>query len=71
MTEKRSPWFNARRQPPVNGGHASEYEWKCDRVPNCKIERLGKNLLREYGNVCPECQWRGLLREDGGGKSVA
>ena len=83
MTEKRSPWFNARRQPPVNGGHASEYEWKCDRVPNggdgaryehrCFSHRHGEDwrkpdwLCKEsiLKLNCFDCQWRGLLREDG------
>ncbi len=68
MTEKRSPWFNARREPPVNGGDSARYEHRCFSYRHgenwsrpdwlCKEEILKLN--------CFDCQWRGLLREDGG-----
>lgn len=57
---KRTPWFNARRDPPVNGGRdsESEYEWKC--VGRRHAERRTKEWIIKWGKDCPHCQWRGL-----------
>jgi hypothetical protein len=52
---KRTPWFNARRDPPVNGTLDSQYEWRCgDGLPT----RQSKGFLRNLW--CASCQWRGL-----------
>lgn len=52
---KRTPWFNARRDPPVNGDRESQYEWRCNGGPP---SRQAKDFLRNV--VCMNCQWRGL-----------
>jgi len=68
---KRSPWFSAKAQPPVNGGDYAEYEWRCEhRWLNGRETRTKRALRTVYAN-CDRCQWRGLLREDESGKSVA
>ena len=62
MPAKKSPWFNARTEPPVNGGPWALYERMC---PNgnmsSKIELVGKRNLTTA--ACSKCQLRGLLRE--------
>jgi hypothetical protein len=59
---KRSPWFNAQRDPPVNGGPTAIYEHRC----------LGRHYWRaasrDYAQfivrvACSGCEWRGVLRE--------
>lgn len=62
----RSPWFSAKAQPPVNGGDKSVYEWRCEhRWHNGRGTQTKRALHTVYAN-CDRCQWRGLLREDGG-----
>jgi hypothetical protein len=64
---KRTPWLNARKQPPVNGGNWAEYEIRCTSpVIGFAPQRWGKyGILR---NRCPHCEWRGLAQpSDGGG----
>ena len=57
---KRSPWFNARRDPPINGGPDAPYEWKC---LGYKPEKVDAVTIVDRGLRCNLCQWRGLLRE--------
>ena len=66
---KRSPWFNARTQPPVNGGDFALYEHQCPG-PTGTGDILMNNsaTIKAYGAICPHCQWRGLLRESDDGK---
>jgi hypothetical protein len=62
MTPRRSPWFNARRDPPVNGGDDAVYERRCTAFPERSpwmAKRIDLLLTR-----CDRCQWRGLLREE-------
>ena len=59
---KRSPWFNARRDPPVNGGPTAIYEHRC------LGRHFWKSASTDYARfivrvACPDCEWRGLLRE--------
>ncbi len=69
-TERRSPWFNARTQPPVNGGDDALYEHRCSAASHGTDWR--RPVLIKKGAVvhatCPRCQWRGLLRESDDGK---
>lgn len=61
---KRSPWFNARRDPPVNGGPGALYEHRCWYLYGPSVvARVPKRKIVEYGNECGRCEWRGLLRE--------
>lgn len=62
MPAKRSPWFNARAEPPVNGGDKSVYEWRCGPSTTTLSAQKGWLVLHS----CLACQWRGLLRDDGG-----
>ena len=62
-TEHRSPWFNARTQPPVNGYVTDEYEWRCPGLTQNGVDIAMKQNIRKYGDDCPRCQWRGLLRD--------
>lgn len=66
MTQRRSPWFNAHTQPPVNGYVTDEYEQRCRASPpphiqHNPVERACVGWLRHFS--CDRCQWRGLLRE--------
>lgn len=61
---KRSPWFSVIEQPPINGGDDAVYEWRCARLDNQVLGRVRKAWLL-WKVSCPECQWRGVLREDG------
>lgn len=61
---KRSPWFNARTDPPVNGGDDAVYEWRCS-MTGFDLRRAFQADIKNWGSHCPFCQWRGLLREDG------
>ena len=57
---KRSPWFNARAEPPVNGDNMALYEHRCPRG-------MGTHLLAKHFlllTFCPHCEWRGLLRKE-------
>ena len=66
---KRSPWFNARTQPPVNGWLDDEYEQRCKakRPPHSQDKPIDMAYrLWLTHDSCSHCQWRGLLREDGG-----
>ena len=65
MPAKRSPWFSARTEPPVNGDRHALYERRCP-LGNIahEVELVGKTRLID--SACDRCQWRGLLREDGG-----
>ncbi len=65
-TERRSPWFNARRDPPVNGGDDAQYEHRCKWINRNRPQRTDREDVMLAGRMCPDCQWRGLLREDGG-----
>lgn len=60
---KRSKWFNARREPPVNGGPYAEYEHRCWYLSKNGVWRLPKFRIVGHGRACGRCQWRGLLRE--------
>ena len=62
---KRSPWFNARTQPPVNGGPDALYEHLCkDPLGGFgRATREPAEQIKMWGQYCPRCQWRGLLRE--------
>ena len=62
MTEKRSPWFNARTQPPVNGGDRDFYEHSCTEFGRSITQEFASTIKR-WGEQCPHCQWRGLMRE--------
>ena len=68
MPAKRSPWFNARTEPPVNGGRDATYEHRClshPLVANWRpVRKLWTADIKRI--ACDRCQWRGLLREDGG-----
>jgi hypothetical protein len=55
---KRTPWFNAKTEPPVNGTENSKYEWRCRR--GYGIGR--RTIWWLYRWSCPDCQWRGLTR---------
>ena len=61
---KRSPWFNARTQPPVNGGEDAMYEHRC-RGPRHEywreVRQTRVRWIRYW--ACDRCQWRGLLLE--------
>ena len=65
MTEqKRSPWFNARTEPPVNGDADSMYEHRCLAESHHhwrKPKRMSASWIHWW--KCSRCQWRGLLRE--------
>ena len=63
---KRSPWFNARAEPPVNGGADAMYEARCESRSGYRPVRTWKASVIFLGKRCDRCQWRGLLREDGG-----
>lgn len=65
MPAKRSPWFNARKQPPVNGDGKSLYEHRCTYLCNA-VSREPASFIIESRKYCDRCQWRGLLRDDGG-----
>lgn len=58
---KRTPWFSARHEPPVNGGSDAEYEWKCGDDPPA---RQSKAFIRNVLWRCPHCQWRGLTKKE-------
>ena len=63
---KRSPWFNARRNPPVNGGPHAMYEHRCkDRLAHfvdfSEVGPVTRCNLKLF--ACNTCEWRGLLRE--------
>lgn len=55
---KRTPWFNAKTEPPVNGDENSEYEWRC--LPEYGIGRRNVWWLNQL--ACHKCEWRGLTR---------
>lgn len=63
---KRSPWFNARTEPPVNGGVDDKFEQRCNATPPPhnqykRVDMASKFWIESYS--CPRCQWRGLLRD--------
>ena len=62
---KRSPWFNARAEPPVNGGADALYEHRCLDYPSLGITRERKRTILFWAcrENCNQCQWRGLLKE--------
>ncbi len=62
MPAKRSPWFSALHEPPINGGPYSLYERQCSYGNlGSAVELVGKKAL--INSACSKCQWRGLLRE--------
>ena len=63
MPAKRSPWFNARAEPPVNGGDREFYEHSCTEFGRSITQEFASTIKR-WGEQCPHCQWRGLMRED-------
>lgn len=63
-TKRRSPWFNARRDPPVNGGDDAMYEHRCPIADNGLITLQRREDIKCC--CCNLCQWRGLLRKEGG-----
>ena len=66
---KRSPWFNARTEPPVNGDAWALYEQRCKaRRPVHAYSSVNElaSVMWLRAMACDRCQWRGLLREDGG-----
>jgi len=70
-TERRSPWFNARTDPPVNGGDDAVYEQRCTRAKPPHLQMKEKEMTSVYWLVrfsCHGCEWRGLLRESDDGK---
>ena len=64
MPAKRSPWFNARAEPPVNGGADALYEHRCLAFESLGVtcERKSKILRWAFVTSCSDCQWRGLLK---------
>lgn len=61
---KRTPWFNAMNEPPVNGDDDARYEWRCLDLTDGKTEMTSKgNILRYALDCCADCQWRGLLEQ--------
>lgn len=62
---KRSPWFNAQAQPPINGGPDAMYEHRCRSFNHWfdwrKPSRMSASSITKF--ACDMCQWRGLLRE--------
>jgi hypothetical protein len=63
MPAKKSPWFNARTEPPVNGKDDALYEHRCVvTFGRGSPTKVPKSWLTN-GVVCVCCQWRGLLRE--------
>jgi hypothetical protein len=73
---KLTPWFNARKQPPVNGDDEARYEHRCDGHDNrlllmdiagwVSLER--KKWIVKQGRLCPHCEWRGLASPPNGTK---
>lgn len=62
--DKRSPWFKAKKHPPVNGDGDAEYEHYCIDMhsrPLGLTGRRSKTWLRVH--ACDLCSWRGFLRE--------
>ena len=57
---KRTPWFNAQRDPPVNGDGDAKYEWQC--LTQYRAKRRTKEWILRWSRVCPQCRWRGLLQ---------
>lgn len=65
---ERTPWFNAREQPPVNGALSALYELRCTD-PRQGLTALGvsKRTKKEiWDHACRYCQWRGLTRPSSG-----
>lgn len=58
---KRTPWFNARTQPPVNGGPEAIYEHRCRDLVGGMVTRERKEGISRIGVVCPYCEWRGVV----------
>lgn len=56
---KRTPWFNVKREPPVNGDENSEYEWRCLPIHETKRQTLW--WISRWS--CRYCEWRGLVKE--------
>lgn len=65
MTKQtRTPWYSAKKQPPVNGGPDAVYEARCLRYfPDGLVVRCMKDELDVA--TCPHCQWRGLTKPAG------
>jgi hypothetical protein len=59
---KLTPWFNAKKQPPVNGRDYAEYDWRCIHPIRGSYgpERRWKDSIIRVGWECPHCEWRGL-----------
>lgn len=58
---KRTPWFSAQSQPPVNGGPGDKYEVRCLGWNGWdKPERWSRKTIKDC--ACPHCQWRGLTQ---------
>jgi len=60
---KRTPWFNAQRQPPVNGDWDAFYELRCQQGAAYLWTR---REIDQY--ACPRCKWRGLTQPVKGAK---
>ncbi len=68
---KLTPWFNAQKQPPVNGGDYADYEWRCfgpgnyfGNSRNYGPEKRGKNSIIRVSVGCAYCEWRGLAGKE-------
>lgn len=64
---KLTPWFNARTQPPVNGGPRDLYEYRCREHRNLWSAFLGRPIgmerrdyIEQMAKSCPHCEWRGV-----------
>lgn len=64
---KLTPWFNAQKQPPVNGRKHAKYDWRCfgpvgfpGNSQKYGPERLVKDSIIRIAQECPYCEWRGL-----------
>ncbi len=58
-----SPWFNALKEPPVNGGDHSLYEMRCQKRPDWKPPLKYKWAVEMNGACCHHCEWRGYIRQ--------
>ena len=62
MTEQRTPWFNARNEPPINGDLGALYEVRCSAELREFVILRPKKAI--WNKSCRYCQWRGLLSPD-------
>lgn len=61
---KRTPWFNACRQPPVNGGDDAIYEYRCELADYYRtVQQTSRHAIFMRGMNCPYCEWRGLAEK--------